>query len=87
MKLTGGSEVTETVRFVTMFGKFFDCLNVNNFVTGYHKRKVFKQPYKSTNDFRLKVSNSKSLALKLKSLSLLIIMISVAEGDLSWLSE
>ena len=68
MKLTGGSEVTETVRFVTMFDRFFDCLNVNNFMTGYHKRKVFKQPYKSANDFRLKVSNSKALPLELKSL-------------------
>jgi len=56
MKLTGGSEVTETVRFVTMFDRFFDCLNVNNFMTGHHQRKVFKQPYKSANDFRLKVS-------------------------------
>ena len=52
MKLTGGDEVTETVRFIEMFDKFFDCLNVNNFTTGHHKRKVFKLPYKSATDFR-----------------------------------
>ena len=55
MKLTGGDEVTETVRFIEMFDKFFDCLNVNNFTTGHHKRKMFKLPYKSATDFRLKV--------------------------------
>ena len=49
MKLTGGDEVTETVRFIEMFDKFFDCLNVNNFTTSHHKRKV------SATDFRLKV--------------------------------
>lgn len=54
MKLTGGPEVSETVRFVEMFDKFFDCLNVNNFTTGRQKRKVFKHPYKSADDFRLK---------------------------------
>lgn len=55
MKLTGGDKVTETVRFVEMFDKFFDCLNVNNFTTGRQKRKVFKVPYRSAHDFRLKV--------------------------------
>ena len=38
-----------------MFDKFFDCLNVNNFTTGYQKRKDFKLPYRSAHDFRLKV--------------------------------
>ena len=39
----------ETAEFVTMFGKFFDTSGVN-------KRKVFQQPYRSGNDFCLKVS-------------------------------
>lgn len=55
MKLTGGDEVTETVRFAEMFDKFSDCLNVNNFTTGCLKRKAFKFPYKSAKDFCLKV--------------------------------
>jgi len=57
MKLTGGDEVTETVRFVEMFDRFFDCLNVNNFTSGRHKRKVFQYPYRSAGDFRLKVDH------------------------------
>ena len=76
--------MAETGRFVMMFDRFFDCLNVNNLVTGHHQRRVFKQPYKSANDLWLKVSNFKALAIELKSLSLPIIMISVVEGDLSW---
>lgn len=36
--------------------KFFDCLNMNNFLSGKKKRKVFQDQYKSANDFRLKVS-------------------------------
>ena len=57
-----GEEVTETVRFVRMMDKFFDCLNVSNFSSGKHKKKSFQDPYRrapgdgpGTNDFRLKV--------------------------------
>ena len=52
---TGGDEVSETVKFVRNMDRFFDCLNVSNFTTGYHKRKVYQNPYTSKNDFRLKV--------------------------------
>ena len=48
-------EVSETVKFVRHMDKFFDCLNVTNFNSGYHKRKRFQDPYFSKNDFRLKV--------------------------------
>lgn len=54
LQLVGGDEASETVHFVTMFDKFFDCLNVNNFHTGKQKRKVFQDPLRK-NDFRLKV--------------------------------
>ena len=54
LRLTGGEEALETARFVDMFDKFFDCLNVNNFHAGKHKRKVFQDPFRP-NDFRLKV--------------------------------
>ena len=41
--------------FVEMFDKFFDCVNVNSYTAGKYQRKVFKQPYRSATDFRLKV--------------------------------
>lgn len=55
LKLTGGEEVLETVRFVSMVDPFFDCLNVNNFNIGKFKQKPFQDPYRSAQDFRLKV--------------------------------
>ena len=55
LQLTGGDDVVETVRFISMMDKFFDCLNVNNFSTGIKKKKPFQQPYRSPNDFRLTV--------------------------------
>ena len=54
-ELTGGEEVSETVKFVKMMDCFFDCLNVNNFHNGMQKRKVFQDPYRSGSDFRVKV--------------------------------
>ena len=55
MYFTNDPEMVETRRFVCMFDRFFDCMNVSNFVNGKHKRKVFQQPYRSSGDFRLKV--------------------------------
>lgn len=48
----------KTIEFVHMFDKFFDCLNVTNFVAGKHSRKAFKAPYHSEKDFRIKVTVS-----------------------------
>ena len=55
LQLTGGSDVQETTKFVQMVDRFFDCMNVNSYDTGRLKRKIFKQPYRSATDFRLKV--------------------------------
>ena len=55
MYFTNDPEMVETRRFVCMFDRFFDCMNVSNFGNGKHKRKVFQQPYRSSGDFRLKV--------------------------------
>ena len=52
---TGGEEAVETARFVGLIDKFFDCLNVNNYVNGKRNRKAFQSPYRSAKDFRLKV--------------------------------
>ena len=50
-----GEEASETVRFVQMMDHFFDALNVKNFNTGKQKRKIFQDPYRAADDFRLKV--------------------------------
>ena len=55
LQMTGGEEASETVRFILLMDRFFDCLNVNNFHSGKCKRKPFQDPYTSCNDFRLKV--------------------------------
>ena len=60
LEQTGGEEVSETVRFVRMMDRFFDCVNVNNFNAGKKKRKPFQCPYTKRDDERLKVhSNEK----------------------------
>jgi len=53
-----GDVASETAIFTDMFDKFFDALNVSNFDTAKHQRKTFKNPYRSANDFRLKVRRS-----------------------------
>lgn len=55
LKLTGGDEVTETIKFVDKFDKFFDCVNVSSLSAGKLSRNAFKSPFRSPNDFRLKV--------------------------------
>lgn len=55
LELTGGTEAAKTAEFVSMFDKFFDCLNMTNFTSGKHSRNAFKSPYYSGKDFRIKV--------------------------------
>ena len=57
-ELTGGDEVEETVKFITMFNKFFYCFNNQSLSAGRRQQKPFKQPYRSGTDFRLKVHNA-----------------------------
>ena len=52
---TGGCEAKETSRFVSMFDKFFDCVNVSNFTNGTRNRKQFQYPYRHSDDPRVKV--------------------------------
>ena len=58
LTLLGGDKTKETAKFVSMLDKFFDALNVTNFLIGKQQRKPFKDPYRSANDFRLNVSHS-----------------------------
>ncbi len=41
LELTGGPDVAETVKCVDYMDKFFDAVNVSNYVEGVHKKKVF----------------------------------------------
>ena len=52
--LKGESE--ETAKYLEMFDKFFDCLNVTNYTTCYIKRKYFQSPYRWNNDLRIQVN-------------------------------
>ena len=56
LRLTGGDEATETVLFIKMVDKMFDCLNVSSISKGKLKRKPFVLPYHSPSEFGLKVS-------------------------------
>ena len=56
LQLMGGPEVQETARFILMFDKFFDALNVGDFKSSKYHRKPFQAPYVSNDDFRLDVS-------------------------------
>lgn len=80
LQLTGGPKATETARFVDMVDKMFDCLNVNNFTVGIHKRKKFKLPYRSSSDFRLKVGNHCAIIRDL-------LMLINASIHMQWLEE
>ena len=53
--LTGGESANETAKFIRKVDCFFDCLNVMSYDESKMKRKPFLQPYRSENDFRLKV--------------------------------
>ena len=55
MELTGGPETVKTTEFILTFDKFFDCLNVSQLDAGKRSRNAFKSPYRSGNDFRIKV--------------------------------
>lgn len=52
---SGNVDAFETAYFIDKMDKFFDTLNVSSFTQGKFKRKVFQQPYRSANDFRLVV--------------------------------
>ena len=55
LRVTLRDQAAATAHFCEMFDKFFDCLNVSNFDAGKRSRNVFKSPYRSGHDFRLKV--------------------------------
>ena len=56
--MTGMTEVEGTAKFVLMFDKFFDALNVSNFTNGTRYHKDFQHPYRHKEDKQLNVSLS-----------------------------
>ena len=57
--LAGGDEVTETAQFISLIDNFFDCFDVRGFISGKLKWKAFQDPYRSADDFRIKVCGAK----------------------------
>uniref|UniRef100_A0A1X7VJH2 Uncharacterized protein n=1 Tax=Amphimedon queenslandica TaxID=400682 RepID=A0A1X7VJH2_AMPQE len=53
-------ESEETEKYIEMFDKIFDCLNVTNY-TCYTKRKYFQSPYRWNNDLRINWMQSEFL--------------------------
>ena len=45
MNLMGGDEPKETMKFIEIVDKLFDCINVSSLSRGKLKRKYFAQPY------------------------------------------
>ena len=55
LQQTGGEEASETAKFILVMDRFFDCLNVKSLSESYKHLKLYRKPYRSGNDFRLKV--------------------------------
>ena len=55
LRLSGDPQVQKTAEFADVFEQFFDIMNVTNFTNAKFKRKVFLNPYHSSDDFRLQV--------------------------------
>ena len=53
-----GENASETAKFVGMADKFFDALNIHNYMHGVRKLKLFQAPYTSSEDMRLKVGGT-----------------------------
>ena len=49
-------EMLETIKFVKLFDKWFDCLNVSSLSKGRLTRNPFKSPYRSKDDFRVQLA-------------------------------
>jgi hypothetical protein len=50
-----GDKAKETIHFIQQFDNFFDIMNISNYTTHYTTRKPFKEPFRSSDDARLKV--------------------------------
>ena len=58
LPLVVGEQATETSQFVDIFDKFFDIMNVKDFTSGASYQKQFLQPYRRSDDERLKVMHN-----------------------------
>ena len=58
----GNSDTSETKKFVMVFNKFFDCLNVRSLDEHIRKCKLDLKPYTKPTDERLTVSDHVNIA-------------------------
>ena len=52
----GDDDTVETIKFIKMFDRFFDCFNVRCISECVQKRKPDLRPYRDPSDSRIKVS-------------------------------
>ena len=62
--------------FVLLFDKFFDCLNVSNFVAAKHSTNSFKAPFHSPKNFRTTASRKNKYLYSTPK----VVSVIVAEG-------
>ena len=53
-----GEKAYETATFVSLMDKLFDTLNVHNYSGGSKALKPFQAPFRSPDDFRIKMCNT-----------------------------
>ena len=58
MEIMGDTSLSETIRFVKVFDRFSDCLNVTSLSGGRKALKADLYPYRTPNDSRFQVSYS-----------------------------
>ena len=58
-----------------MMDKFFDAMNVQNYIHGIHVRKPFYMPYRSSEDMRLKVAKCRYDIIKNDFILITIIVV------------
>lgn len=54
LEMLYGDNISETVNFLRVMNRFFDCMNVRNLFEGRNKRNPDLNPYRSTDDDRLR---------------------------------
>lgn len=82
MEFLGNPESKETIRFIKMFDRWFDILNVSNSSEGVQKRKPDRMPIRR-NDPRLQVSYKLTFPLFTYSCDIVSVNLVVAEGILT----
>ena len=76
LQLENNPNLTETIRFIRKFDRFFDMMNVRSLDESVLKRKPDLRPYRSISDSRFKVGVHKTNCI----LSIIICVTLVGSG-------